>query len=202
MDNVKRVLSITRWHTNLEKRYDFTTVVWGFQVAETKTTIKFDRLIASTYYKGVSVGHGAYMPRDVFSVFKKSKKLPEYFNNAVNESKQDAMRHVLTKGQVFNATIRYFDNVRGEGMANVHGVGTVSIFGCNAHNALTGYSETACITMREGETFSCTLADMGTHLTCNNYTGTFDQAHSDALDHSKLAFKRSNGKFVSGLFAK
>lgn len=199
--SIKRVLSVTRWNTNLEKRYDFVTVVWGFQVAETKTTIKFDRLIASTYYRGVRVGHGAYMSRKPFSIYKKSKALPDGFERTAQESAQDAIRHVLTQGQVFNATILHYDNNCGEGMAEVHGVGTVSIYGCNAFNALTAYSETACITMKKGEVFSCKLANMGTHLTCKDFIGTFDQQRSDSLDHSKLAFKKSNGKLVSGLFS-
>jgi len=197
----RKVLSVTRSYAELEQRYDFVTVVWGYLVAETKTTYKFDRIIATTYNRGVAIGHSAYMPRDVFSIYKKSKALPEHALRCPEESVQDAIRHVATRGQLFNARIRYFDNTRGEGLAEVFGYGLVPIYGCNAHNSLTGYAETSCITMKDGELFSCKLADMGTHVTCTDFTGTFDQERSNSLDHSKLAFKRKDGKFINGLFA-
>lgn len=199
---MRKIISIDRFHANLETRYDFRLVIWGTVESETKTTYRMDRLVAYIYYRGEVVGLSARAPKKCITVYKKSLRLPDYFDQAIKEAQQDALNKVLTRGQVFNARIRYFDNNRGEGMAEVFGVGMVPIYGCNAHNALTGYSETACITMNEGQLFSCKLGEVQHGLTCTDYTGNFDQAQSDKLDHSKLAFLRRDGKFVSGLFAK
>jgi hypothetical protein len=199
-----KVLSVTRQTYTAETDYRFTIVEFIRYESETKTTYKAWNYCVFVYSRGELVGMSGYRPRDIFSVFKKSLsiKVEEHRLSKVRtEAIQKAMRHVLTQGQVFNATINYWDKNSNEGLATVHGVGQIPIYGCNAYNALTCYSETSCIQMDKGQAFSCQLADMGTHLTVTKYTGNFDQAASDKLDHSKLAFRKQNGKIVSGLFS-
>lgn len=202
MKQVKKVFSVTKSYFELDQRTDVTTVVWGIVESENTRNFKLLNLVAYVYSKGKVIGMGAYRPQKLINVSKKTRAIdPKILDEIVQKAKQNACKHLLTRGQVFNATILYWDNSEGQGMADVEGVGTVSIYGCNAVNSLTGYCETACITMTKGQAFTCKLADMGTHVTCSEFMGTFDQARSDELDHSKLAFLRKDNKLVKGLFA-
>lgn len=201
--NKTKIIRISRKTYTFETDYRFTIVEFIRVNSETKTTYKTDNYCVYVYSRGQCVGTAGYRPSNDFNVFKKSliMKVPEHIqDNTIGRALRDAQIHVLSRGQVFNATIVWWNENEGSGMADVAGVGFVDIHGCNALNALTCYSDTACINMTTGEMFSCQLADMGTHLTCINFTGTFDQAKSDSLDHSKLAFRKQNGKIVSGLF--
>lgn len=196
-----KVFSIDRFNKSFETAYRFTIVVYGCVESENTRNLKLHNLVVAVYCRGERVGSAGYRPSKVITVSKKSLQLAsDVVTRLKNDAIQDAYRTVLSRGQVFNATVLWF-RFDGQGYVDVHGVGHVLIHGCNAFNALTWYDETSCISLEKGQVISCSLADMGTHLTVINYTGNFDQEQSDKLDHSKLAFKKKNGKIVSGLFA-
>lgn len=197
-----KVFSLERFTKTFETDYRFTVVVYGCVESENNRNLKMRNLVAAVYCRGERVGSSGYRPSKLISVPKKSLSLDQtVVSGLIKDAIQDAYRSVLSQKQVFNATIIYWNEHKSSGMAQVHGVGTVEIHGCNAFNALTCYDETSCISMTKGENFSCTLSYMGRYLTISNYTGTFDQAKSDTLNHDKLAFKKKNGQLVSGLFA-
>lgn len=199
---VKRVFSVENVHYNLEKRYDFKIVAWGHQVAETKTTNHFSRVGYYVYFKGELIGLSVDVASYKQKVFKiNKKKIPEMLTEKLkSEAVQKAIMHVITQGQQFNAKVIYWDKMRASGMVEVFGVGVMSIDGCNAYNALTAFNETCCVYLNKNEVISVELANMGTHVAPTRYTAHFDAEKSNSLDHSKLSFKKQNGKLISGLF--
>lgn len=199
MSHLKKVFSINRFTKTFETDYRFTVVVWACVDSITKSTYKVSNLCVSVYSRGELVGHSGNRFSKSISVKKNLSNLDT--NGLVNKAIQSAYITVLSRGQVFNGTVLYFDNARSSGLVNVHGVGQVEINGCNAHNALTCFNETCCIELSKGQVISLRLANMGDHLTVTDYTGNFNQALSDKLDHSKLAFLRHKNKIVSGLMA-
>lgn len=197
-----KVFSIDRFTKSFETSYRFTVVIYGCIESENTRNYKMHNLVAAVYCRGERVGSSGYRPSKSIIVSKKTLKLDQTIvDRIIKDGIQDAYRHVLSRGQLFNATVLWWNEHKSSGMAQVHGVGPVKIYGCNAYNALTYYDETSCISLNKDDNISCSLADMGSHVTITNYTGIFDQEKSDKLDRSKLAFKKKNGKLVSGLFA-
>lgn len=199
-----KVYSVKSEVLHFETRYDFKIVTYSVIKSETDYKYNMLNVVVAVYERGELIASSAYRPLGTISVSKRTMKPGPSTNVRIeslrNDAIQKAIRVVLSRGQRFNATVLYWDNNRSEGLVEVHGVGKIDIYGCNAYNALTGFNETACISLSKGQVIGCKLANMGTHLTVTDYVGNFDQAKSDSLNHNVLAFKRSNGKFVSGLF--
>lgn len=199
-----KVFSISRFNKKFDQDYRLTVVVYGCLESENKRNLKLHNLVVGVYFKGERVGSSGYRPNKLINVSKKTKELEhDIVIELKNKAIQDAYRTILSRGQTFKATILYWCESRSNGMAVIKELDNqaIEIHGCNAINALTGYDETCCIQMGKNEEFECSLADMGTHLTIHNFKGKFDYEKSKKLNHSSLAFKKQNGKFINGLFS-
>lgn len=107
-------------------------------------------------------------------------------------------------GKVFQAKVRWFDNMRGEGSVRIDDELSLPIYACNIKGRKTWFAETACVFYKPGQ-----LVDI--EIDVVNYSavfakgltlGHFDTEGWDRIKDQNLAFRcNDEGEVITGLFA-
>lgn len=117
---------------------------------------------------------------------------------------RDARREALFKwaAGVKFGVVRWFDNVRGEGMIDCDGH-TLPIYACNIKGRKTWYPETACVYYEEGQVVDCHIEVHGyqSYFVIGDTPGHFDAEGWDRIKGQNLAFRcDEEGNAITGLF--
>lgn len=212
----RKVLAVTHAQTTIAgETIPVTEVLYCSRLSETSTTVKTN-LIGYRVYVGNHKCNGvdAWHP-DPTSINLKNPLESKFFKkigeHSVKRTKQDAFNqawksYVLSKPELsknLTGTVRYWSYDEGSIYCQSLGMLFV-VHACNIKGARTWYPETACMYLKEKETVTFDLADMGDHFTASKVRGNvyFDEKKWARLDHDKLAFRcDEDGNAVTGLFS-
>lgn len=106
--------------------------------------------------------------------------------------------------KTFSATVRWFDNMRGEGMVRIDDKLSLPIYACNIAGRKTWFAETACVFYKAGQEVQIEI-DVHSYSTvfAKGITpGHFDSEGWDRIKDQNLAFRcDEQGNATNGLFS-
>lgn len=134
---------------------------------------------------------------------RESKKNTAYASeNRIKEAQKTVLEYVQSKIDIQNGPLTgrviYFSKLSGEGMIKCHELDrTLQVYACNLKGAKTGFAESACVYLNEGDEVEFKLS--------NGFVvgiqGHFDEERWNNLDQDRLSFKKNeDGTFKNGLF--
>lgn len=121
-------------------------------------------------------------------------------------AKQKAWDDLKTKyhGKTFTATVRWFDNMSGQGMVEIDEDLSLPIYACNIRGKKTWFPETACVYYKAKQIVEIEI-DVHAYsaVFAKGITpGHFDSEGWDRIKNQDLAFRCNDaGEAINGLFS-
>lgn len=217
----RKILKIENIRTTVngtERVHAMKVVWWGFIESGTKTTYRLSQLSCSVYldrkFKGTDSrfysrcisyysksGKALSVPKKDFT--KATKLDPKTLKRMQQEAFSEAYTRFRSSLKNLKGTVRWFDRIRGEGFIRIPELGTsVVVYACNLKGAKTGFPETACTYLVEGEDVVVDYVheSCGAIIKENTQGIHSDKDQWDSLDQNKLAFKcDDDGNFINDL---
>lgn len=182
-------------------------VVWCCKLEQTSRTIKTNHIGVSVYVNGKLSNYGfeAWHPMKPVSL-KLNKPMESKFflehdiQRMINQAFSSAYSCYCQALGPQQGKVRWFNSSSGKGAIQCLKTERIlPVYACNIIGAKTGFPETACMTLDEGQ-----IVTFEHHEQCGavNVTGgKFDAESWNKLDHDNLAFKMDeDGNFISGMF--
>lgn len=184
-------------------------VLWCIPDDITSRSVKTRHIGYSIYISnGRTSGVSAWMPRKAVSINLVNPLKSRFFagvnfNYVDRNTGSDAYRQFVladdSRCKSLQGLVKWWSV--DTGVITIQGQ-DYEVHACNIAGAKTWYPETACMYLKQGETITVDLKDMGDYLTCRVTSGGhFDADKWNSLDQSKLAFRCNEaGEAVTGLF--